>query len=328
MTPTLTQDERLLARIMFVNRLLKANGQAFQALFWAVKQAKHGSAFVKIRPQGQKGDGGNDGFLPADGHYYQVYGPIDPNDKIQTAAAKLADDFAKLKKSWNKTTPIRAYSFAFNDKYEGVFNDIEKALLKIQKSHRGITCTPYSAADLEDEFMSLPPDGMQAVLNAIIPDPARIITVDFSVLKEVIDHIMSSPARSVQTRFDDLPDLAEKIRLNHLSGPWADVIRNGARHAGHIESYFAKNSTFMKQALRDHLVKIYVAVRDGLKKPSKLPSGISIEDLVFDEFRNHLLPKNATRPVEDAVEIIIGFYFEACDVFDPKAMKGDPSASP
>lgn len=330
MSSTLTQDERLLARIMFMNRLLKANGQAFQQLFWAVKRAKHGASFIEIRPQGRLGDGGNDGFLPSDGHYYQVYGPINPYDKIQEAAGKLQADFSKLKKSWNHASPIRAYSFVFNDKYEGVFPDIAKALLGIEKkkSNAGITCRPFTAALLEDDYMALSGDGIQSVLGALIPDPARIIKVNFGVLKDVIGHIMASPAESVSTRFGDLPDLADKIGLNHLSSPWADLLRKGARHSRHVDNYFAKNSTFMKQALRDHLVKVYVSVRDELRKQSRLPAGISREDLVFDEFRTQLLPENATRAVEDAVEIIIGFYFEACDVFDPNAKKGDPSASP
>ncbi len=328
MSTTLSQEERLVARIMFVNRVLKANGQAFQQLFGAVMQAKHGQAFVEVRPQGTKGDEGNDGFLPADGHYFQVYGPIDPREKVQAAARKLTIDFKKLKAGWSQTTPIRGYSFVFNDKYEGTFSDIVKALEAIGKKNAGVKCSLFTAGHLESEFMSLSPEGIHAVLGAIIPDPSRMIKVDYGVLKEVIAHIMNSPATGSPTRFGDLPDLSEKIRLNHLCGAWADLVRKGARHAGHIEAYFAKNSTFMKQALRDHLVKVYSAVRDAFKKPSKEMVGLSIEDLVFDDFRIHLLPKNATRSVEDAVEIIIGFYFEACDVFDPNADKGTPSASP
>ena len=152
--------------------------------------------------------------------------------------------------------------------------------------------------------------------------------VDYGVLKDVIGHIMNSPARGSPTRFGDLPDLEKKIRLNHLCSAWADVVRNGARHAGHVETYFSKSSTFMRQALWDHLVNAYAEVRDAFKRPREMLPGISAEDLVFDEFRTRLLPQNASRAVEDAVEIIIGFYFETCDVFDPHASKGTPSASP
>ena len=52
------------------------------------------------------------------------------------------------------------------------------------------------------------------------------------------------------------------------------------------------------------------------------------EALVFAEFRQSLLTPDATQAVEDAIDILIGYYFEACDVFDPHADKGAAGGSP
>ena len=324
----MTQDERLIARLHFVNRLLKANSQSFQQLFWAVMRAKHNQEFVEVRPQGSLGDGGNDGYLPADGHYFQVYGPVDPEDKVTVAADKLADDFDKLKATWSATTSIRAYSFVFNDKYEGTFLKIAQALGAIEKANPSVTCRPFTAGHLEDAFLSLPVDRIQNILGMVLPDPAKIVRVDYGVLKEVIAHIMTSPSNSVLTRFGELPELGEKIKLNNLCSAWGDLIRNRARQSGHVDTYFAKNSTFTKQALRDHLVELYQRVRDAGRALTTIPSGINREDLIFDDFRRAVLPDNATVAMQDAVEILIGYYFEACDIFDPHAEKGLPNASP
>ena len=212
----MTRDELLIARVLFINRLLRANNQAFQQLFWTVMRARHNQDFVEIRPQGRLGDGGNDGFLPADGHYFQVYGPVDPKEKVTEAAEKLASDFEKLKNSWHPTTPIQAYSFVFNDKYEGTFKEIALALGEIEKTNPSVKCRPFTAGHLEDVFVSLPEERVHGVLGTILPDPARIIRVDYGVLKEVVTHIMQSPSKAVTTRFGDLPELGEKIRLNNL----------------------------------------------------------------------------------------------------------------
>jgi hypothetical protein len=327
MGQTLTQEERLIARVLFVNQLLKANNHAFQQLFWAVMRAKHGQEFVEVRPQGRLGDGGNDGYLPAEGHYFQVYGPIDPQEKETEAAKKLAKDFEKLKISWDQTTPIQAYSFVFNDKYEGTFKMIAQALGEIGKANPTVSCRPFTAAHLEDTFLSLSADRIQDVLGMLLPDPAKIIRLDYGVLKEVVIHIMNSPSRATPTRFGDFPELAEKIQLNNLCSAWGDLIRKGARQSGHVDNYFSKNSTFMKQALRDHLVEHYQRVRDAKPSPSALSEGISREDLVFDDFRQALLPVNATVAEEGAVATLIGYYFETCDVFDQRADKGTPNAS-
>jgi len=326
MSDEMTKDERLLARILFANRLLKATNQAFQQLFWAVKGARHGQEFVKVRPQGRKGDGGNDGYLPADGHYFQLYGPIDPNEKVAVAVKKLAEDFDKLKASWDHTNKILAYTFAYNDKYEGTFPDIAKALEEIGKANQGVTCRVFTASHLEDEFLSLPPGKLDEIIG-LLPDPTRIVQIDYSVLRDVVAHIMNSPSKAVTTRFGDLPELGEKIRLNNLCSAWGDVIRKGARQSGHVDNYFSKNSNFLKQALRDHLVEIYQRVRDAGRALQTIPDGINREDLIFDDFRRALLPGNATISAEAAVEILIGYYFEACDIFDPHADKESPSAS-
>jgi hypothetical protein len=327
MDQAMTRDERYIARVLFVNQLLKANGQAFQHFFWAIMRAKHGQNFIEIRPQGQHGDGGNDGYLPAEGHYYQVYGPIDPQEKVTEGAEKLLEDFEKLKNSWHLNTPIQAYSFVFNDKYQGTFSKIGQALGEIERANPLVKCRPFSAGHLEDIFMALSEDRISAVLGTHLPDPAKITRLDYGVLKEVIAHIMTSSARAAPTRFGDLPELSEKIRLNNLCSAWGDLIRKGARQSGHVDNYFSKNSTFMKQVLRDHLVEIYQRVRNAGRSLSALPEGINREDLIFADFRQALLPTNATVAAETAVEILIGYYFEACDVFDPYADKDLPNAS-
>ena len=323
----MTQDERFLARLMFINRLLRSNGDVFQQLFWAVMRATHGQDFVEIKPQGSLGDGGNDGYLPALGHYYQVYGPVDPQNKITEAANKLAVDFEKIKSSWSQATPMQAYSFVFNDKYEGVFKTIGQALGELEKSNPTVKCRPLTAAHLEDAFMQLPPDKVFAVLGTMFPDTAKLAQLDYGVLKEVIAHIMNAPVTDAPTRFGSLPELGDKIQLNKLSGVWGGVIESGARQSGHLDQYFSKNSHFAKQALRDHLVERYRRARDEGRALSVLPDGVSREDLIFSNFRESLLPVNATFAADAAVKVIIGYYFESCDIFDPYSEKDFPGAS-
>ena len=323
----MTTEERYIARILIVNRLLKANGDGFQQLFWAVMHAKHGQAFVAVRPQGRLGDGGNDGYLPAEGHYYQVYGPIAPEDKETTAASKLAADFKKLVESWDQVKPIRSYSFVFNDKYQATFSKIVQALAAIEKDHPNISCRPLTTADMEDLFLSLPMSEMNGIIG-MLPDPSRIVSIDYGILREVISHIMGSPSSSAATRWGDLPELEEKIRLNDLCSRWSDLIKNAARQSGRVDDYFKKNSRFDKQQLRDHLVGVYQHARDSWRDNPAIPQGIEPADFVFHRFREELLPEKSTHSVETAVDVLIGYYFEACDVFDPHSGKESPSASP
>ncbi len=106
-----TKEERLVAWRMFRSDCICAHGKAFQDLFWAVMKGKHGSAFEPIGPQGSKGDGGNDGYLPANKHFFQLYAPLNPKEKGRAGAKKLADDFIKLKVQWGgEARPARITS--------------------------------------------------------------------------------------------------------------------------------------------------------------------------------------------------------------------------
>ena len=246
---------------------------------------------------------------------------------MATAVAKLTEDFDKLQNGWGKISPIRAYSFVFNDKYEGAFTRIGQALQKLATAN-GIPCVAYTIADMEDDFLRLSPDQMQSVLGQLIPDASRVTSVDFGVLQDVILHIMNIPARAVTTRWGDLPELGEKVQLNNLSEAYAALLNNYARKAGRVDQFFAKNSNFQKQALRDHLIGAYHPVRDRGRAIKMIPDGVSREDLVFAEFRQSLLPVGANVASEDALDILIAYYFESCDVFDPHADPGAANASP
>lgn len=291
-------------------------------------RAHYGQDFVEVRPQGRAGDGGNDGYLPADGHYYQVYGPVDPADKVTAAAKKLVDDFGKLKASWTQVTPMRAYSFVFNDKYEGTFAEIALALAAIEKGNSPVQCRPMVAAHLEDLFLSLPHEKMQDVLDTILPTGTPTARLDFAALREVIEHIMNSPASAVDTRFGELPTVDLKIQLNNLNACWADVLRHGVRQAGLIDRYHSRNSTFRRQELKEHLVEQYRKARDHVRAVPAIAPELSREDVVFAAFRESVLPKGATVATANALDTLIGYYFEACDIFDPYAEKDSPNASP
>jgi hypothetical protein len=326
-----SQEEKLLAWRMFKCQCIIASAKAFQDLFWAVMKAKHGTAFETVAPQGRKGDGGNDGYLPDDKHYFQLYSPLNPKEKAGAAAKKLSADFDKLKKQWggHGGRAVGAFTFVYNDKYEGIPKDIVTALGALRKKNAAIKLTPFGCADLEALFLSLPESEWVAILGAAVPDPHRITNLDYGVLAEVIRHIVGCPVADAETRLDLPPELSDKITLNHLSRPHAVRIEHGALLTGRIEHYFQSHSTFALSELRDHVVGIFEAAKAAVVATQQhaMPNTAPTDD-VFVVFRRNLAPKNASISTANAIDAVIGYFFEACDVFDPKpTSKGKPGAS-
>ena len=324
-----TKEERALARQMLKCRCILASAKAFQDLFWSVMKSLHGTEFEPVQPQGSKGDGGNDGYLPRDKHYYQLYAPINPKDKAARAAEKLATDFAKVKAQWGGqgSRGIAMFTYAYNDKYEGTPKDIGLCLQRLRAAHKSIHFASYGAADLEGDFFSIADTEWDRILGGAVPDPDRIVGLDYSVLGEVVRHILACEVDEEESRMDLPPELDEKIELNLLSRANAARIANGALQAGHIERYFRANSAFALSELRDHVVGVYEAAKQAVV--SAPPDGLTVVDAVFHVFRRNLFPRQATAAATVAVDAIIGYFFEACDVFDPTpSSKGLPGATP
>lgn len=145
-------------QLQFKNRIYQKHGTEFQSFFEGIMQMAFPN-FQKVRPYGNKGDGGNDGYRPDEGIYYQVYSPRIPNQKEATAVKKMKDDFEKLKTSgWDQISNIKEYHFVFNDKGDGVSIVIEKALAKLRDKNPLIEFKKLTSKELEGIFFTLGSD--------------------------------------------------------------------------------------------------------------------------------------------------------------------------
>lgn len=142
-------------RIQFWLKIHEKSGSEFQSFFEDIAD-KAIVGFQKIRPYGNQGDGGNDGYVHSEGAYYQAYAPSSPQEKDAEAAKKMKDDFAKLQNSgWNEISNIKKYSFVFNDKGNGVSIEIEKALAELKNANPAIEFAVLLPKDLESLFFTL-----------------------------------------------------------------------------------------------------------------------------------------------------------------------------
>lgn len=141
--------------LQFWQKIYEKNGSEFQNLFSSVMQKLHPD-FVKVRPYGKQGDGGNDGYIPSRGIYYQIYAPENPFDKDAEAAKKMVDDFYKLKESgWEQISNVKEYYFVFNDKNAGLTQVLEAAKTELSNANKDITFGILLPVTIEDDFLTL-----------------------------------------------------------------------------------------------------------------------------------------------------------------------------
>ena len=140
--------------LQFRDKIYSTKGTEFQTFFENIMR-KYYSDFQVIRPYGNEGDRGNDGYRKRSGIYYQVYAPHEPQVKQAKAARKLKEDFYKIKNNWDKISEIKEYYFVFNDNYEGSTQKIEKAITDLEKENNNIKFNIFIAKDLEKIFFKL-----------------------------------------------------------------------------------------------------------------------------------------------------------------------------
>jgi len=265
-----------------------------------------------MKPQGAIGDCKNDGYIPSTGHYYQVYAPEKPNDSVSNAVNKVRDDFDGLREYWHDKRPILAFSFVFNDKYKGTFPTIEAVLLELKPKYSLRECGCFLAKHLEDTLFALADDQIFTVTGCI-PDPADIKDIDYSILREVIKAILAASKAIDATTVYEAPDFEKKIEFNGLSRGPASMLRVASYQSGHLEHYFARNSTFAKQELRDAMNRLYSDARtqDFLDDVEHETRG----DMIFCQILKEITPSNS-RSAQDAALVVMAYFFESCDIFE------------
>jgi hypothetical protein len=302
-------NERAPARKMFQNLILSSDGSAYERLFTAVMQHAN-KDFRQVKPQGRLGDRKNDGYDSTTGRYYQVYAPESLQRMPGKADVKLAADFAGLKAYWDPISPIREYYFVMNDRYQGTLPTVESDLAKLKSAHALNVCETYLAKDLEDELFKLPDDVISDIVG-FGPDPAQIEQIDYSVLAEVIAHVMRHSTAVTAEQVLKVPDFSRKIIFNNLCTA-ERFLTLGSYQTGLVEDYFANNSAVSKQDVRNKMNELFQEAE--IQHADTVGQDCS-GDPVFWSIVNTANPKAASKAAQDATIVLMAHFFESCDIF-------------
>ena len=303
-------NRQFLFRIFFRLRVHDAYGDAFQALFSSV-MAYADSRFEPIQPWGSWGDGGNDGWIEEDGHYFQVYGPKPTTTISETAALnKAITDFDKLPAKWKD---VRSFSFVFNDRFTGTPAPIASTLqtLKLQKKleHAGM----FSTKMLLEKFMDLDEDKRQDILGSAIPTE-DLEVADAEALGELLSSLIAFTAAKPYYLTETAPDFDAKIEFNGLSPRVATRLRSASYQVSVVDDFLDTTDAGTKQALSQQIRGYYQ------ESKSAIPEGDEASDDRYFWLMNKLaspnLPALKLSAYRSAAELVLAKYFETCDAYE------------
>jgi len=303
----LNSQEKTLARYLFQLKLHKADGQKFEDLFISIMNYAEPS-FQSIKAWGTIGDRKNDGYIKNTETYFQVFAPEDIRKSYPKAVKKLEEDFEGLKKQWPN---VLNFYFVLNDYYKGVNADCEKAIIRIKKIHNLNETGIKTAKDLENLLFTLSDDQIFTIAGNL-PDPARLKTLNYSILNEIISYIMGLPLDKSHSDNIYLPDWNDKIKFNQLSDLSECYLNNGYIQVGLLEKYLKNNSNFLADVLKEKMRQIYIAEKQKNKKSDEL----------FWAVVDHASPKSESQ-YQSSVIVVMAKYFETCDIFEEPGIDND-----
>lgn len=310
---TMNNSDAYWFMLQFKLKIYQASGDEFQRLFNDVMTAVHGTNFQSVKPWGNTGDRGNDGFLVKDGHFFQVHAPS-PTTQINgiKVASKAKNDFSKLKAS---QTNLKCYSFVLNDRFTAIPEAVHQVLTEIEKTHN-IPSTAFNSGHLEQLFLSLNNNQKMSIVQSVpLETPGW---VDPKMVSELLEYLSRSFtfSASLMTKKDTAPEFNQKIKFNNLNTGIAQYLRIYVNQISEVDAFLAARPG-MAQVISEELNKIYT---DSLSDIPNTENNAA--DLRFVYILECLLPPSARenpmqlRAWQQIALIVMAKYFETCNIYE------------
>ena len=298
----MTPEQRYRWTVALELKLRQCSGEQFQDFFSRVMAKKHPSDFVQIRPFGQKGDKGCDGYLASDGTVFQCYGALNGSAKVKTLTSKMELDYGKaasklpeIMKRWTMTHNII-----------GLPADAVLELDKLKKTYTDIGFSFLGPEKIKEIVLSLPVADIEELLGpaATAKDAEEL---QWGALKELVDDFVTATA-SILPSADLKPVPVNKLSLNKLSGHWKMFIAGGWMNAPAIAAYFDQHPDPSRgQAIANRFSDRY----QSLKAQELAP------DTIMAELYASIVGEVVVSPQKQVVaQALLSFLFEQCDIFE------------
>lgn len=264
---------------------------------------------LAIKPQGQKGDGANDGYLSGE-LLLQVYAPekVDAKEAIK----KLEHDFERAKNcGWS----FKEWHFIINDKFNTIPRDVHHAIDDLKKNNSSYSIKLVDSESLKNMLISQTQTNRLRVYILLNINKDISSFGDFEAVEKVINAI--SNEKNIRNFTDKnfinfskskfKPDGIKKLEINIKDEDFSNI----------FGTYIEKS----KEVIEEYKEQIGLDIFGDI--------GVYITDS-YDNYNKHYIPEESLlktfekiydkldddRNLETALWVIIAYFFDICDIGD------------
>lgn len=280
------------------------SGDSFQAFFSDVMSAVHGDDFVRVRPYGQRGDKGCDGYLMSSGVLFQCYGAVNADgSKVDYLIGKMEDDFGKaatklpaVMKEWRMVHIL----------VDGLPVEAVEKLKAIQAANPTVKCGYVGVEGLAEMIFQLGTARIEGLLGpAATGHDAQ--NLQANELRDLVDAIVVSLDTAVTA--EPIKAVSpQKLTFNKLPNHWRALISFGWQNAPHVATYFGRHPDPLTG---ERIAKVFRDRYAYLRLQELKPSAIMSFLYTAVTGIGHVPPERQV-----AAQALLAHLFESCDIFE------------
>lgn len=304
-----TQQDYLY-RQFFRLKVHECMGDSFQALFSKVMQYAT-PGFQAVSPWGNWGDGGNDGWIAHEAHYFQVYGPKPSNQtKELEAVNKSIGDFDKLVAKWGK---VSKYTFVMNDYFKGIPAPVGLSLNTLAISKNLNHAGAMGGMELLQKFMSLS-EGEKQDIVGFIPEVDLDFT-DTRAVGEVLTFLAQKSSSPMNFLSETAPDFEDKIKINGITKPIKSRLESFSYQLYLINEFLDSVDSGLEQTIAQEVKDTYAKSKLAITEDNHNYADLRYTWMI-DKLLPPQVPTSAVASYRFAAELILAKYFETCDAYE------------
>ncbi len=294
-------------------KLRESSGDAFQDFFSDVMQKVHGDDFVRVRPFGQKGDKGCDGYLQSTGQVYQCYGALNGDKgKVAYLISKMEEDFAKAK---NGIGAIMKEWYMVHNLIDGLPVEAVETLEKLRDENRETKFGFIGLEGFEQRVGRLEKSQIEEILGPVATNHDSQ-NLQVAELRDLISGVIEATEKSNPelTNIDPVP--ADKLDANDLPEYWKTLISSGWQNAYIVADYIDNHHDPL---IGETIAEMFNVRYKYLKAQDLTPASIMDGLYVFVTGIGSVAPARQV-----AAMALLAHLFESCDIFENVSVEDAP----
>uniref|UniRef100_A0A9E7ZZS4 ABC-three component systems C-terminal domain-containing protein n=1 Tax=Bosea sp. NBC_00436 TaxID=2969620 RepID=A0A9E7ZZS4_9HYPH len=301
-------------RPMMDLKLRSSDGKSFQDFFSEFFSRLYPDDFIRVRPHGNRGDGGVDGFRQSDGTVYQCYGAREGYvHRIDSVSDKMKADFETARIS---TRGMRRWLFTHNlTDVPRPLLDAYQEVLTAGRSH-GIEVGMLGPQVFQELLKNLDEEDLEDLLGIRpynLDEVERLPETVNLIIRRMIEQMDVAPPRD---RRHGKPPV-EKFDYNDIPPRWRNNLTLYLLHAPLVRDLLAS----FPDGATALIMPDFMRLRYVTRKAEGFDAG-GILKLLHEELAGYV---NEHDGRYEAAMAVLAAMFESCVIFEDKvAMAAEP----